>query len=509
MTSKHRPKSFFMKIGRSCGILLHPTSLPSEYGIGELGSSAYKFVDLLKKYKQKCWQILPLGPTGYGNSPYQCFSAFAGNPLLISIEKLIQVKLLTSVDTQEILSSDKHRVDYGKIIPLKWNLLEKAFTNFNIYESHIYHQEFLKFQKENDHWLHDYALFMAIKIQLNNKPWNEWPKDLRDKNLQTLESWKQKHTKLYLFQKFVQFIFFTQWNALKTYCSKKKVFIIGDIPIFVAMDSADVWANRDLFFIDSEGKPEVIAGVPPDYFSKTGQRWGNPLYKWNQHKKQNYQWWKSRFQHIMKSVDIVRIDHFRGFEAYWEIKSSELTAINGKWIKGPGTDFFDSLKKEFKDLPVIAENLGIITDEVEDLRNKYNFPGMIILQFAFGNKYDSKNPYLPHNYTINNIVYTGTHDNDTIIGWFESLKKSETKILQNYFMQPLDDIVDILIRECLKSVAQISIFPLQDILRINNTGRMNFPGKESNNWEWRFGWDDLNESYFKKLATYLKLYNRC
>lgn len=508
MPKKSKPKNFFDTIGRSSGILLHPTSLPGKYGIGELGKDAFKFVDLLKKYKQKFWQILPLGPTGYGNSPYQCFSAFAGNPLLISIESLLSANLLKENDIKNIPKKDQNRVDFGSLIPWKWNLLEKAFDTFNTNTKHPYHKKFRLFQKKHHYWLHDYALFMAIKHSLDNKPWNEWPKNLRDREPETLLEWQQKNLQDYLFHTFVQFLFFDQWNALKSYCKRNKVLIIGDIPIFVAMDSADVWANRNLFYLDEEGQPEVIAGVPPDYFSETGQRWGNPLYKWQEHKKHSYNWWKARFKHMIQIVDVVRVDHFRGFEAYWEIQASEETAINGKWIKGPRSDLFDDLRKDIKNLPVIAENLGIITAEVEELRNKYSFPGMYILQFAFDDKYNSTNPYLPHNYSINNVVYTGTHDNDTLVGWFENLKPAKLKLLQDYFMDPLDDIVDVFIRETIKSVALISIIPLQDVLRINNSGRMNFPGQESNNWEWRFDWDLLNESYFKELESYLKLFNR-
>ena len=508
MTKKVEKKNFFDRISRSNGILLHPTSLPGKFGIGELGSEAFKFIDILKKYNQKYWQILPLGPTGYGNSPYQCFSAFAGNPLLISIEKLLTVKLLSLQDLPPYPNKNKYRIDYGSILPWKWDLLKKSFQTFKANPKHQYHKKFLSFQKSNDIWLHDYALFTAIKSYFNNNPWNKWPEEFRDKNINTIENWLTNNSDEYDFHKFVQFLFFEQWNDLKKYCKKKHIQIIGDIPIFVSMDSADVWSNRHLFYVDSKGLPEVIAGVPPDYFSETGQRWGNPLYKWQIHKNDNYEWWKTRFSHILKCVDLIRIDHFRGFEAYWEIPASEPTAINGKWIKGPGSNFFDSLKSDFKDLPVIAENLGIITEDVENLRKKYNLPGMYILQFAFDDKYNPKNPYLPHNFSENNVVYTGTHDNDTILGWFENLKKEKLEMLINYFMQPLEDIVDLFIRECLRSVAKISIIPFQDILRIDNTGRMNYPGKESGNWEWRFDWSQVNIKYLEKILVYLKLFNR-
>ncbi len=508
MTKKKESKNFFDKVKRSSGILLHPTSLPNKYGIGDLGTDAFRFVDLLKKYKQKYWQILPLGPTGYGNSPYQCFSAFAGNPLLISVEKLVDSKLLEPNDIPKLNIKSRHNIDFGLIIPWKWDLLKIAFQNFNSKEKHPFQTKFLKFKKNNSFWLNDFALFMAIKVQLGNIPWNSWPDELRDRDPKAIEQWLSKNSSLFEFHNFVQFLFFEQWFELKKYCKKNQILIIGDIPIFVALDSADVWANRQLFYIDDHGQPEVIAGVPPDYFSITGQRWGNPLYKWKQHQSQNYKWWKDRFNHILKSVDIARVDHFRGFEAYWEIPATEKTAVKGKWIKGPGSNFFDSLKKSIKDLPVIAENLGIITEEVEKLRNKYNFPGMYILQFAFDEPYNSKNAYLPHNFSENNIVYTGTHDNETILGWFNNLSLNKLNCLENYFMQPLEDINDVFIRESIKSTAKIVIFPLQDILHLDNSGRMNFPGKENGNWEWRFDWDMFSPEYFEKLMLYLKLYNR-
>ncbi len=508
MTKDVKKVNFFDNIDRSSGILLHPTSLPGNYGIGELGRDAFKFVDLLHKYKQKYWQILPLGPTGFGDSPYQCFSAFAGNPMMISIEKLIKIHLLSIEDTQNTPIKNEQKIDFGSLIPWKWNLLNKAYKNFNLNSKHPFHQKFKIFQKKQSNWLQDYAMYMAIKLELKNKPWSEWPVPLRDRHSDALSEWQLRNSDSFEFQKFVQFLFFEQWNTLKAYCKKNKILIIGDIPIFVAMDSADVWANRDLFYLDSKGQPEFIAGVPPDYFSETGQRWGNPLYIWQEHKKQNYHWWKERFKHMLSIVDILRIDHFRGFEAYWEIKALEKTAINGRWIKGPRSDFFDSLKKKFASLPVIAENLGIITEEVEELRNKYNFPGMYILQFAFDDIYNPKNPYLPHNYVSNNVVYTGTHDNDTLLGWFQSLDSKKKKILKEYFMEPLDDIVDLFIRESIKSVAKICIIPLQDILRIDNTGRMNFPGQESNNWEWRFRWELIHDEDFQKLLRYMKTFNR-
>ena len=508
MVKKTSKKSTFDVNKRLSGILLHPTSLPGKYGIGELGSDLFKFIDLLKKNNQKIWQILPLGPTGYGNSPYQCFSAFAGNPFLISVEKLIANELLKEDEISNLPINNVNKVDFGQIIPWKWDILHKAFQNFLSQPQHTFKNNYDVFIEKNESWLHDYALFMAIKNSLNNLAWNEWPQGLRDRESDTLNQWVSDHKDSYEFHKFVQFLFFYQWDLVKKYCSKKGILIIGDIPIFVALDSADVWANRELFYIDSNGKPEVIAGVPPDYFSKTGQRWGNPLYKWPIHQKQHYKWWKERFKQITSLVDLIRLDHFRGFEAYWSIDSAEKTAIKGKWIKGPGSNFFNSLKKDMKELPIIAENLGVITEEVENLRYKFNLPGMKILQFAFDDPYNTKNPYLPHNYDQNNCVYTGTHDNETIVGWFENLTKNQATMLKTYFNQSLSDIASVFIRECMKSVAKYAIFPLQDILRIDNSGRMNFPGKESDNWEWRFDWKQIKTIHFQELKTFTKNYNR-
>jgi 4-alpha-glucanotransferase len=508
MVKKGEKKNVFDTFNRIGGILLHPTSLPSEYGIGELGDHALKFIDLLAKYHIRAWQILPLGPTGYGNSPYQSFSSFAGNPLIISIQNLIKAKLLNVSEIDVFEQKMPLKIDFGSIIPWKNNVLKLAFKNFNKNQKHPLHKKFKAFEKTHNHWLHDYALFMSIKEKFNNKPWNTWPIDLRDRNLDKLDKWKDENYELIMFHKFNQFLFFSHWNAIKNYGKKKNIIIIGDIPIFVALDSADVWANRNLFFIDLNGNPEFIAGVPPDLFSETGQRWGNPLYKWTEHKNQNYSWWKARFKHIISIVDIVRLDHFRGFEAYWEIPSIEKTAIRGKWVKGPGEEFFDSLMKEFKYLPIIAENLGVITEDVEHLRNKYDFPGMYILQFAFDDPYNEKNIYLPHNYHNNSVVYTGTHDNDTILGWYDNLTESHKSIIKNYFDDNLDDIADIFIKECIKSVANISIIPLQDVLSLDNSARMNFPGKENNNWEWKFDWNLIDEKKFIKLKKYLALYNR-
>lgn len=508
MVKKSLKKKSFDSIQRSSGILLHPTSLPGNFGIGELGNEVYKFIDILEQYDLKYWQILPLGPTGYGNSPYQSFSAFAGNPYIISIEKLFDSGLIKRDEISNLPESSSTKIDFGTLIPWKWNVLNIAYQNFNELPDHEFHEFFEQFEKENNFWLHDFALFMAIKIELENLSWDKWPEGLRDRNKEELDNWLNKNNEFYNFQKFVQFLFFHQWKSVKKYCEEKNISIIGDIPIFVAFDSADVWTNRNLFYIDKKGRSELIAGVPPDLFSETGQRWGNPLYKWKEHSKTGYSWWKARIKHAINSVDIIRLDHFRGFEAYWEIDAKEKTAINGKWVKGPGKDFFNNLKRKFHFLPFIAENLGVITNEVEELRNKFNLPGMKILQFGFDDPYNPDNPYLPHNYEQNNVVYTGTHDNETIVGWYNNLSSKQQKSIQIYFNKPINDIASCFIRECFKSVARICIIPLQDVMRINNDGRMNFPGKENNNWEWRFEWNQLLDKYLIELESYSKLFNR-
>ena len=492
---------------RSSGILLHPTSLPGKFGIGEIGKNAKKFIDLLNKYNQKIWQVLPLGPTGYGNSPYQCFSAFAGNPLLISIDSLIESGLLDPNGIPEHAFSDLN-VEFEKIINFKWDILKKAYLNFIIIDNESIKSEFNLFIGKNKHWLEDFSLFMALKFQFKFAPWTDWVMEYRYKDQKTIDLWKKSNTDSINFQKFVQFIFFRQWSEIKEYAKSKGVLIIGDMPIFVAHDSADVWSNKDLFYLNKDGSPTVVAGVPPDLFSETGQRWGNPLYNWGVHSRQKYRWWINRFEQIFDLVDIVRVDHFRGFEAYWEIPSTEKTAIIGKWVKAPGNNFFKYIERYFKYLPIIAENLGVITPEVEKLRNKFNFPGMNIIQFGFDEKFNPENNYLIHNFEKNSVVYTGTHDNETTYSWFNDLPDRTKSIVKQYFNVLNEDILSSIIIHSLQSVAIFSIFPLQDILRLNYKARLNFPGKASNNWEWRFDWSQISEKYFSELAFFSKLYGR-
>ncbi|UCG01240.1 MAG: 4-alpha-glucanotransferase [Candidatus Heimdallarchaeota archaeon] len=494
---------------RKGGILVHLTSLPGKYGIGDLGSEFYRFIDFLHSSRQHLLQILPLGPTGYGNSPYQSFSTFAGNPLLISPEKLIDLGLL-SFDEINIPKFPEIKVEFGKVFEFKSEILNKAYTNFTKNLSSSVQTQYKMFLETHNYWLEDFALFMSIKEEHDLRAWNTWEESLRIRDSSAISSWKKSHQEKIEFHKFSQFLFFQQWNDAKNYAHKKKVRIIGDIPIFVAYDSADVWSNPHLFYLDNHGEMEYVAGVPPDYFSETGQRWGNPIYRWDRMQKNGYKWWIKRINHNFSLVDILRIDHFRGFEAYWQIPAEETTAINGKWVKGPGINLFLTLKKVCGFLPVIAENLGIITPAVDELLQQTGFPGMRVLQFAFGIEEEEYigNDYLPHNYIPNTVVYTGTHDNDTTLGWFRTVPKEVKQEVLSYLNSDGEDIVRDLIRLAWSSVAKISIIPLQDLLRLGSEGRMNYPGTESHNWEWRFTWEQLTNKQSKEIARLSKIYQR-
>lgn len=503
-----------MKFERSAGVLLHPTSLPSKYGIGDLGKDAYRFVDFLVEASQTLWQIFPLGPTGYGDSPYQCFSAFAGNPLLISPDLLAEEGLLTEEDIKEYPNYNEVHILYGEVIKSKTELLKKAFQNYSEKQKD-YNSDYEQFVKTNSYWLNDFALFMASKQFHNNVIWTEWSDDIAFRKKGAVEKWSEKLKAEIEYQIFVQYQFNKQWKHVKEYANEKGIKIIGDIPIFIAYDSSDLWANRELFSVDEKGKLETVAGVPPDYFSPTGQLWGNPLYKWKKIEADDFDWWKKRISKTLELVDIVRIDHFRGFDAYWEIPGDATTAETGKWVKAPGQKLFNSIKKSLGDLPILAEDLGVITNDVIKLRDEFNFPGMKILQFAFGKSGDKK--FLPHNHVQNCVVYTGSHDNDTTRGFFENAKQSDDDIYewtQDYLGYYGNDIRGALIRAAYMSVANIVIIPLQDILNLGTEARMNFPGKLGGNWTWRFTWDqiyptlaeDYNKlvEYFQRAPKYLK-----
>jgi len=484
-----------MNFPRSSGILLHPTSLPNRYGIGDLGKSAYDFVDFLHDSGTQFWQTLPLGPTGYGDSPYQSFSTFAGNPYLISPDFLLEEGLLHPNDLKEDLDIPRGRVDYGRVIGWKLNLLEKAFVRFTR-DPKLGRRDLNIFREKNSDWLEDYALFRAIKEAKDGGSWAGWDDNLRNREKSAISSARKELKSAVDRFVFYQYLFFHQWEALREYANVKGIKIIGDIPIFVSYDSSDVWANPELFFLDEQKNPTVVAGVPPDYFSKTGQLWGNPLYKWEKHKATNYAWWVKRMRAILNMVDIVRLDHFRGFAGYWEIPAGSLTAEEGRWVPGPGADFFDALRADLGDLPIIAEDLGEITPDVIELRDQFNLPGMKILQFAFTGP---ENPFLPHYYPQNCVAYTGTHDNDTARGWYESASEHERNFARRYLSVDGSDIAWDLIRAVWASKALFALAPMQDLLSLGSEARMNYPSRATGNWDWRMREDALSDELRGKL----------
>ncbi|WP_432821834.1 4-alpha-glucanotransferase [Trichloromonas sp.] len=495
-----------MAIPRSSGILLHPTSLPGRFGIGALGAEAYAFVDFLAAAGQSWWQILPLGPTGYGNSPYSAYSAFAGNPLLICLERLVEAGDLDPVDIEGI-SMAEGEAHYGFAQGLKERLLHKASRRFWNETDAARLQAFDTFCFEQAFWLNDYAIFQALRRHFKDASWDRWPAPIRRREQSALHRYGTELAEAIRYHKYVQFIFFGQWAILKDYANRRGIGIIGDIPIFVAYDSADAWSNPQLFHLDEEGQPTVVAGVPPDYFSETGQRWGNPLYRWERMAQDGFSWWLARFRANLKLTDLVRIDHFRGFEACWTIDADEPTAINGHWVPVPGAALFHRLQQEFgRDLPLIAEDLGLITPEVDALRESFGLPGMKILQFAFGDS--AENPYLPHNLTRDCVVYTGTHDNNTSLGWWQSLKKTEQSRVRDYLGHNGRDMPMDLVRLAMASVARLSVFPLQDVLGLDGEGRMNIPGKPSGNWGWRFHPGALDDKAAGRMAELATLYGR-
>ncbi len=497
-----------MAFPRASGILLHPTSLPSPFGIGELGSEAYRFIDFLVQSSQQLWQILPLGPTGYGNSPYASFSAIAGNPLLISLEQLQEQGLLTEEDLATLPEFPDDSVDFDRVIQTKMPLLQKACENFKTKTSLVQQKEFTAFCESKAHWLDDYALFMALRESHEGASWHKWERNIGKAHPEVLEEWRQRLEGDVFFHKFLQFEFFRQWSKLKEYANSQGIQIIGDIPIYVAHDSADVWAHPEIFCLDEEtGEPSLMAGVPPDYFSETGQLWGNPVYKWDKLQQDNFGWWVQRFQSLLEYVDIIRIDHFRGFEAYWAVKQGETTAIHGEWIKAPGEEFFQVLDDKLGKLPIMAEDLGTITPEVHALRDRFEFPGMKILHFAFGGGPD--NPYLPFCYERSCVVYTGTHDNNTTVGWFNQISEQERENVLRYLGTTSPEGINWdLIRLALSSVANQAIIPMQDLLSLGTEAQMNFPSKAEGNWGWRYRSDALTEEIRDRLKSLTHTYGR-
>ncbi|MBD2139491.1 4-alpha-glucanotransferase [Anabaena sp. FACHB-1237] len=490
-----------MHFPRSSGILLHPTSFPSRFGIGDLGREAYRFIDFLKNSYQQYWQVLPLGPTGYGNCPYMCYSAMAGNYYLISPEKLVEDGFLSEDDFASLPDFPTNKVDFAQAIAFKVPLLKKAAQNFYPQASKKQKKAFEEFCKSKAYWLDNYALFMAIKDAENGESWHKWPTKLAQRDPAILQQVQEQLSEEIFYYKFIQYEFFRQWSELKLYANENKVEIIGDIPIYVAHDSADVWGNPDIFALDEEtGEVSLMAGVPPDYFSATGQLWGNPVYNWQVLEKQNFKWWLQRFEAMLDYVDIIRIDHFRGFESFWAVPQGEETAINGEWVKAPGAELFTAIRDKFGKLPVLAEDLGVITPEVEALRDQFQFPGMKILQFAFGS--DPGNPFLPFNYVRNAVVYTGTHDNDTTVGWFHSVNDYEKENVLLYLGSVSHDGIHWdLIRLALSSIANQAIIPLQDLFGLGTEARMNFPGIAEGNWEWCYSCEWLNSELSDRLKN--------
>lgn len=469
--------------------------------MGDMGIEAYRFIDFLVESDQQYWQVLPLGPTGYGNSPYSCYSAMAGNPLLINPELLRDDQLLADEDFANLPEFPLDYVDFERAIALKVPLLKKACENFKAKASPMQQKEFSGFCESKENWLEDYALFMALKDHFGGVSWNNWEPEIARREPESLEKWRQQLNAEIYYYKYVQFEFFRQWTELKRYANLRDIKIIGDIPIYVAHDSADVWSHREIFCLDeASGEPALMAGVPPDYFSSTGQLWGNPVYNWEKLQANNFEWWVERFEAIFAYVDVTRIDHFRGFEAYWAVKRGQETAMYGEWIKAPGTALLDLINQKFGDLPIIAEDLGVITPEVVALRDRYEFPGMKILQFAFGA--GPGDPFLPFNYDRNCVVYTGTHDNDTTVGWFNQLSNYERDEVLRYLgcIDP-QGIHWSLIRMGWISIANMAIVPYQDLLGLGTDARMNFPGKPEGNWGWRYRPEALNREVGDRLKT--------
>ena len=482
---------------RRCGILCHPTSLPSPFGIGDLGNDAYRLIDFLYSAGQSVWQVLPLGPTGYGDSPYQPFSAFAGNPLLIDLRQLVDDGLLAERDLAlPDPFSDEH-VRYGEVIAFKDLVLRNAYKQLGE-ASEAFAREFEAFGQAQAHWLDDYCLFMALKQHHRWASWTEWPEEIAQRQPEALAHWRDALGDEISYQRLLQFLFERQWQRLHAYANESGVDIIGDLPIFVGHDSADVWANQELFYLDEQGQCTVVAGVPPDYFSPTGQRWGNPLYRWDLMADNGYAWWIERLRRVLAHVDLVRIDHFRGFCAYWEVAADEPTAINGRWVPGPGRAFFDAVCAALGELPILAEDLGLITKDVTALREELGLPGMTVLQFAFGGP--STNPHLPYNHERNSVVYTGTHDNDTTVGWYGDLGELERHHLHVYTGSDGSDVHWHLIRMAMSSVSDLAIYPLQDALGLGSPARMNYPGRAQNNWTWRYTPDALQPELGETLA---------
>ena len=496
-------------MNRTAGILLSVSSLPSKYGIGCFSKSAYEFADWLKEAGQSYWQILPLGPTSYGDSPYQSFSTYAGNPYFISLEDLIEEGVLTEKECEKLETESKEgTIDYKKLYEDRYPILRKAYERSNISENPDYQQ----FLAENEWWLSDYALFMAVKDRFEGRPWTEWAEDIRLRWGNAMDYYRRE---LYFdieFQQYLQYQFYLQWNQLKTYANERGIQLVGDIPIYVSMDSADAWAHPELFQLDGDNVPLAVAGCPPDGFSADGQLWGNPLYRWDYHRETGYQWWVSRLAHCFRLYDVVRIDHFRGFDEYYSIPYGENSAVNGHWEKGPGIDLFREVEQALGWKQVIAEDLGYVTDSVRRLVQESGFPGMKVLEFAFDSR-DSgcANDYLPHNYTENSVAYTGTHDNETLAGWWKSITPEEQKMVREYLCDqytPQSKLGKSLISLILRSRSVLCVIPMQDYMGLDNRSRINKPSTVGTNWKWRLAKSDLTEDLKQEIHGMTLRYGR-
>jgi 4-alpha-glucanotransferase len=493
------------ELTRSSGIILHPTSLPGPDGIGDLGPEAYRWVDFLDQSGCSIWQVLPLGPTGYGDSPYQCFSAFAGNPYLISPTLLLEAGLLRPADLAERPAFPIERVDYGPVITWKLKLLDTAYERFNRKPRKNTAEAFEQFRDSQKSWLIDFSLFMAIKESLGGIAWGKWPESLRLRDTDAINEFSRAHAVDLRRHAFRQYLFHEQWTTLKRYANRKGIRIMGDMPLYIAYDSADCWSHMELFSVNNKGRLTTVAGVPPDYFSPTGQLWGNPLYRWPVHEQSGYAWWIDRTRSALELFDLVRIDHFRGFAAYWEIKAVAETAEHGRWVKGPGVKFFKALDNAIHPLPIIAEDLGVITEDVVALRDQFNLPGMKILQFAFDGP---GNVFLPNHYPRNCVAYTGTHDNDTSLGWYQSAPPEEQDFCRRYLARSGEDVAWDLIRAAWSSVANFALAPLQDLLGLDTSARMNYPSRPSGNWSWRFQPGVMTLELSEHLREFNSLYDR-
>ncbi len=481
--------------------MVHPTSFPSKYGMGDFGHEAYKFIDFLTDTKQTVWQVLPLGPTGYGNSPYASYSAFAGNHYLLSLDLLKEKNLLSHQELEESELPATVTTEYEASYRIKDDLFKKAFERYKESATPADKKKLSEFKKANKYWLDDYTLFMACSLANKQIPWNKWDRNLAQRKKEALKSAREEFSEKIEYLTWLQFEFFEQWYALKSFANTRGIRVVGDIPIFVDHNSCDVWSHSEYFEVDKQGNRKLVAGVPPDYFSETGQLWGNPLYKWDTLKKDNFSWWIERFKQMFELYDAIRVDHFRGFDEYWEVSAKEKTAMKGRWVKAPGMELFTTIKKKLGELPIIAEDLGVMTPTVAELRDRFNFPGMKILQFAFDS--DSTNSFLPHNYSKNCVTYSGTHDNDTTIGWYKTAPAVEQHRVREYTRSDGSNIQWELIRLGMLSVADQAIFPLQDFMNLDSSHRMNTPGTVGDNWMWRYTPDmleNVDSEHIKKLV---------